>query len=56
MVTLRRVSTPVKPTAITDLQTQLENLLDTVWKAEASWRLDDKIDLAVSCQPKEAHA
>ncbi len=30
-----------------DLQTQLEALLDTVWSAEANWRLDDRIDLAV---------
>ena len=34
---------PVAP----DLQSQLEELLDTVWDAEANWRLDDRIDLAL---------
>jgi hypothetical protein len=31
----------------TDLWTQLEDLLRTVRLAEANWRLDDRIDLAV---------
>jgi hypothetical protein len=31
----------------TDLWTQLEDLLQTVRAAEANWRLDDRIDLAV---------
>ncbi len=30
-----------------DLRTQLEDLLSAVWAAEANWRLDDRIDLAV---------
>ena len=30
-----------------DLQTQLEGLLSSVWDAEANWRLDDRIDLAL---------
>ncbi len=30
-----------------DLQSQLEELLDKVWKSEAEWRLDDRIALAV---------
>jgi len=30
-----------------DLATQFEAILDTVWKAEADWRLNDRIDLAV---------
>lgn len=30
-----------------DLQTQLEALLSSVWDAEANWRLDDRIDLAL---------
>jgi len=30
-----------------DHQTQLEELLNTVWDAEANWRLDDRIDLAL---------
>jgi hypothetical protein len=32
---------------VPDLQTQLESLLDSVWKAEADWRFDDRIDLAL---------
>jgi hypothetical protein len=31
----------------TDLWTQLEDLLQAVRLAEANWRLDDRIDLAV---------
>ena len=30
-----------------DLQTQLESLLDQVWRCEGSWRLDDRIALAI---------
>ena len=30
-----------------DLHTQLEALLDQVWRSEADWRLNDRIDLAV---------
>jgi len=38
-------------TAPPDLQTQLEALLHEVWTAEARWRLEDRIDLAVRhCQ------
>jgi hypothetical protein len=29
-----------------DLPTQLEAILDQVWRSEADWRLDDLIDLA----------
>lgn len=36
----RRVEVP-------DLQTQLEEILNTVWKAEANWRLDDRLDMAL---------
>jgi hypothetical protein len=39
-------STP-KPRVAPDLQTQLEELLDSVWEAEANWRLDDRIDLSL---------
>jgi len=28
-----------------DLQAQLEALLDTVWRCERQWRLDDRFDL-----------
>lgn len=30
-----------------DLRTQLESLLDQVWKSEADWRLWDRLDAAV---------
>jgi hypothetical protein len=29
-----------------DLPSQLEDILHGVWRAEANWRLDDRIDLA----------
>lgn len=32
---------------VPDLHTQLEELLDEVWKREAEWRFDDRIDLAL---------
>ena len=31
----------------TDLQTQLESLLNTVWRSERMWRLEDRIDLQI---------
>lgn len=37
----------VRRPEVPDLQTQLEELLNTVWDAEANWRLDDRIDLAL---------
>jgi hypothetical protein len=43
----RRKLPTAAPKAAPDLQTQLEELLDKVWHAEANWRLDDKIDLAL---------
>jgi hypothetical protein len=30
-----------------DLQTQLESMLDCVWRAEAIWRLEDRISLVL---------
>lgn len=33
-----------------DLQSQLESLLDEVWKAEAEWRLDDRIALSLASE------
>jgi len=30
-----------------DLHSQLEELLAAVWGAEANWRFDDRLDLAV---------
>ena len=35
-----------EPTEPEDLKSQLESILDAVWKAEANWTLDDRIDLA----------
>jgi len=32
---------------VPDLHTQLEDLLDAVWQAEANWRFDDLLDLAI---------
>jgi hypothetical protein len=29
-----------------DVQTQFETLLDQVWRCEAEWRFDDRLDLA----------
>ncbi len=31
-----------------DLQTQFEAMLDAVWKAEADWRFNDRLDMAVN--------
>lgn len=30
-----------------DLHTQLEELLSSVWQAEANWRFDDRLDMSV---------
>ena len=30
-----------------DLQTQLESLFDCVWRAEAMWRLEDRVSSAI---------
>lgn len=30
-----------------DLQSQLEELLHAVWKAEADWRFNDRLDMAL---------
>jgi hypothetical protein len=32
---------------IPDLHTQLESLLDQVWRSESDWRLWDRVDAAV---------
>ena len=34
-----------------DLYTQLESLLDQVWRCEADWRLYDRIDAFCASQP-----
>jgi hypothetical protein len=38
-----------------DLQTQLESLLDAVWRCESTWRLDDRIALAVRVDKAGGH-
>jgi hypothetical protein len=38
-----------------DLQTQLESLLDEVWRCESTWRLDDRIALAVRVDKAGGH-
>lgn len=40
---------------VPDLQSQLEELLNTVWDAEANWRLDDRIDLALGTRRSIEH-
>lgn len=42
-----RPSAQAAESAALDLQTQLEGILDTVWKAEADWRFMDRIDMSV---------
>jgi len=48
-----RISAP-RPAA-PDLQSQLEELLDSVWDAEANWRLDDRIDLSLGERRPRPH-
>lgn len=31
-----------------DLQTQFEEILDQVWRCEANWRFDDRLDIALA--------
>ena len=38
-----------------DLHTQLESLLDEVWRCESTWRLDDRIALAVKVDKSGWH-
>ena len=35
-----------------DLQSQLESILDQVWKSEADWRLWDRLDAAVALETR----
>ncbi|HEX4213413.1 MAG TPA: hypothetical protein VIA06_08830 [Candidatus Dormibacteraeota bacterium] len=39
-----------------DLQTQLEEILNAVWAAEAEWRLDDRIEISLRNMPKRPKA
>ena len=47
--------TPRPHTDLPDLQTQLESLLHEVWKCESSWRLDDRIALAIKVDKAGGH-
>jgi hypothetical protein len=38
-----------------DLHTQLESLLDEVWRCESTWRFDDRIALAVRLDKASGH-
>jgi hypothetical protein len=42
----RRLGT-ANQTVIDDLQSQLEALLDQVWRCEAAWRREDRVDSAI---------
>jgi hypothetical protein len=33
-----------------DLQTQFEEIFVAVWRAEANWAFDDRLDMALSCR------
>ena len=35
---------------VPDLHSQLESLLDQVWRSEADWRLWDRVDAAVTME------
>lgn len=40
-----------------DLHTQLESMLDQVWRSEADWRLWDRLDAAVKLEDlRKKHA
>jgi hypothetical protein len=40
--------------SVPDLRTQLESLLDQVWRSEADWRLWDRLDAAVLHESRRA--
>jgi hypothetical protein len=37
-----------------DLHTQFEEILAAVWKAEANWRFDDLLDMAVKVDARRS--
>src|SRR2546428_3612234 len=45
--TMGRVLPYGESSSAPDVHTQLEALLDQVWRSEAGWRLEDRIDLAI---------
>jgi hypothetical protein len=38
---------------IEDLSTQLESMLDLVWRCERTWNLEDRIDNLIKSEGKE---
>lgn len=42
---------PVARRSDLDLQSQLEAILDAVWRAEADWKFNDRLDLALRQRP-----
>jgi hypothetical protein len=46
---------PRRQSSDPDLHTQLESLLDEVWRCESTWRLDDRIALAVKVDKAGGH-
>ena len=47
---------PEAPPAPPDLATQLEDLVIEVWRCEADWRVDDRIDLALKVASRGTRA
>lgn len=43
----RRLARTAANPVYVDLQTQLESLLNQVWRCEADWRREDRVDRAV---------
>jgi hypothetical protein len=48
----RRTYAPTVPAqrGSLDLQSQFEAILDSVWKAEADWRFNDRLDMAMQAK------
>ena len=42
----------LQPAEVPDTHSQLEEMLGAVWRAEANWRLDDRLDLAAEAELK----
>ena len=44
---VNRPRPPARRPEVPDLHSQLEELLDEVWRREAEWRFDDRLGLAL---------
>ena len=51
MATKDQASSDRPADGVPDLRTQWEDLIETVRRAEANWRFDDRLDLAARLQP-----